>query len=71
MPIVGVLGVKNLEAAYQVKIASADLALLMQHRALLFGLLDGYVLYSCIYAQYQPAAMLMAVISMIGLGMPF
>lgn len=65
LPIVGILGIKSLESAYQVKITSSDLLILMQHRALLFGLLGGFIIFSCFNSQYQGAAMLMAAISMI------
>ena len=35
-PVLGVFGVSNLETAYNIDIPSADIALLLQHRALLF-----------------------------------
>ena len=38
----------------------------MRHRALLFGVLGGFILYSAFYPIYQNAAMLMAAISMLG-----
>lgn len=66
LPIVGLLGSKSLESAYGIKLSSSDLILLMQHRALLFGLLGGFILYSIIKPVYQPAAMCMAAISMVG-----
>ncbi|MBX2846906.1 MAG: hypothetical protein KTR16_01190 [Acidiferrobacterales bacterium] len=66
LPMFGVLGVKKLEAAYKISLPSGDVILLMQHRALLFGLLGGFILYSAFVPVYQNAAMLMAALSMIG-----
>ncbi len=65
-PIAGLLGVKNLETAYKISLTSDDLVILMQHRALLFGLLGGFILYSAFVPIYQHAAITMAAISMIG-----
>ena len=45
-----------------------DLAILMRHRALLFGILGAFILYSAFDSKYQPAAMIMAGVSMIGFG---
>lgn len=66
LPVVGLLGSKNLESAYNVNLASNDLLILMQHRALLFGLLGGFVLYSAFVPSYQTPSIIMAGISMLG-----
>lgn len=66
LPVVGLLGAKNLESAYGISLASNDLLILMRHRALLFGLLGGFILYAAFIPAYQTAAILMAAISMIG-----
>ena len=66
LPVLGLLGVKNLETAYKISLPSGDLILLMQHRALLFGLLGGFILYSAFVPIYQNAAILLAAISMTG-----
>lgn len=66
LPIIGLLGVKKLEAIYKISLASNDLVILMQHRALLFGLLGGFILYSVFVPIYQNAAIVMAAASMIG-----
>jgi len=42
------------------------LIILMRHRALLFGVLGGFILYSAFVPSYQGAAMIMAGISMVG-----
>ena len=66
LPVIGLLGVKKLEATYKISLASNDLIILMQHRALLFGLLGGFILYSVFVPLYQNAAIVMAAVSMIG-----
>lgn len=66
MPIVGILSAQKLEAAYGVALSSNDLIILMRHRALLFGVLGGFILYSAFVPSYQTAAMIMAGISMVG-----
>ena len=43
-PLVGVLGAKQLESLYGVDVAAPDLALLLRHRAVLFGLLGALLL---------------------------
>ena len=65
-PVIGVLSSQKLESAYSISLASNDLIILMRHRALLFGLLGGFILYSAFMASYQGAAMIMASVSMIG-----
>ena len=50
-PLVGVLGSARLEALYGVPIEGPDLAILMRHRAVLFGLLGAYQL----WAVFRPA----------------
>jgi hypothetical protein len=50
LPMAGVLGRATLERAYGVTITSNDLLILMQHRALLFGLLSA----ACWIAVWQP-----------------
>lgn len=65
-PLVGVISAGKLEQAYSVSLASKDLEILMRHRALLFGVLGGFILYSAFSPSYQSAAMLMGGISMVG-----
>ena len=38
-PVLGVVSAQKLEAAYSVTMAGNDLAILMRHRALMFGIL--------------------------------
>jgi len=64
-PVLGVLSAQNLENAYSISLASNDLIILMRHRALLFGVLGGFILYSVFFPSYQGAAMIMAMVSMV------
>ena len=65
-PVLGMLSAPRLEQAYSISIPSKDLEILMRHRALLFGVLGGFILYSVFFPVYQVAAMVMAAVSMIG-----
>ncbi len=66
LPLVGVHSAQRLEDAYKIALTSNDLIILMRHRALLFGVLGGFILYSAFVPSYQTAAMTMAGISMAG-----
>ena len=66
LPVLGLLGVARLEAAYGVAVPSAELELLLRHRALLFGLVGGFVLVSLFLPPYRLAALIIAGISMLG-----
>ena len=65
-PVIGVISAGKLEQAYSVSLASKDLEILMRHRAILFGVLGGFILYSAFSPSYQSAAMLMGGVSMVG-----
>ena len=66
LPVLGVLSADRLAQAYGVPVAAADLEILLRHRALLFGVLGGFILYAAVLPAFQPAAMTMAAISMVG-----
>jgi hypothetical protein len=66
VPVVGAISTNNLENAYSISLASNDLIILMRHRALLFGVLGSFILYSVFVKPFQGAAMLMAAVSMLG-----
>lgn len=66
LPVVGVLSAKSVSQAYSIAPPGNDLEILLRHRALLFGVLGGFIFYSVFAPQYQGAAMVMAAISMIG-----
>ncbi len=66
LPVIGVLSAAKISQAYSIELPSNDLIILMRHRALLFGVVGGFILYSVFVPSYQFAAMLMAAITMIG-----
>lgn len=65
-PLLGVISTQKLESAYSITLGSNDLAILMRHRALLFGILGTFTLYAAFHPFYQTAAMIMGGASMIG-----
>jgi hypothetical protein len=48
VPLIGVLGVAKLEALYGIPLPSNELAILMRHRAVLFGILGVFFVYAAI-----------------------
>lgn len=66
LPIIGVLSAAKMSQAYDVSLVSQDLIILMRHRALLFGIVGGYIIYAAFVPMYQNSAMLMGLISMLG-----
>ncbi len=64
-PVLGVLSAQQLESAYSISLAGNDIAILMRHRAVLFGILGAFILYSAFKPSYQVAAMIMGGISML------
>lgn len=66
LPVAGVFSAANLSQAYAIELVSNDLIILMRHRALLFGIVGGFIFYSLVYPQFQTAAISMAGTSMVG-----
>ena len=66
LPVLGVLSAERISAAYAVTASSPDLEILLRHRALLFGVIGGFILVAAFVPAYQPAAMAMAAVSMLG-----
>tara|TARA_R110002049_G_scaffold71737_2_gene184591 strand:+ start:4628 stop:5008 length:381 start_codon:yes stop_codon:yes gene_type:complete len=66
LPVLGVLSAARLSQAYAIEFDGNDLIILMRHRALLFGIVGGFILYSVFVPVYQTAAMVMAGVSMLG-----
>lgn len=59
MPLPGVLGGERLAALYGLSIEQPDLAILMRHRAVLFGLLGAFLL----LAAFRPALQSLALVA--------
>ena len=66
LPIVGILSLDKINQAYGLSVDDNSLAILLRHRALLFGLIGGFVIYSVFKPQYQIASIVLAAISMLG-----
>ena len=66
VPVMGAFSTQKLENSYSISLVSNDLIILMKHRALLFGILGGFILYSAFFPSFQTVAMIMAGVSMVG-----
>lgn len=65
-PVIGLISVAKLNQAYEITLISHDIILLMRHRALLFGILGVFILYSAFSPKFQTAAIVMGFVSMAG-----
>lgn len=63
LPLSGALGVERLEALYGVPIVDPNLAILMRHRAVLFGLLGVFLIYAAFRPPLQGAAFVAGFVS--------
>ena len=66
LPVIGVLSSDQINGLYGLEINNGDLMILLRHRALLFGVIGGFVIYSAFKRQYQLASILMMLVSMFG-----
>lgn len=60
VPLVGVLGVAQLQSLYGFDASQPDLAILMRHRAVLFGLLGAFLVLAAFRRALQPLAFVAA-----------
>ena len=65
MPLLGVLGSERLGALYGIRFDDPNLAILMRHRAVLFGVLGGFLLYAAFRPAFQPAALIAGFVSVV------
>lgn len=66
LPVIGLASAERLASLYGISLPGEDLLILLQHRALLFGLLGGFIIYSAFRPHLQRAAVLMGFMSMLG-----
>ena len=66
LPVLGLFSVAQLSQAYGIEFNSNELEVLMRHRALLFGILGGFVFYSLFKPSLRAPALVMTGVSMIG-----
>lgn len=65
LPLVGVLGSDKLTALYGLDFSEPNLAILMRHRAMLFGLIGGFFMYAAFKPALQPMAFIVASVSLL------
>lgn len=66
IPVVGVISSAKVSGLYDVQLPDGNSAILLRHRALLFGILGGVIIFSAFCKTYQPLALVMGFCSMIG-----
>ncbi|HAU66951.1 MAG TPA: hypothetical protein DCW52_00990 [Gammaproteobacteria bacterium] len=64
VPVFGLFSSAHLNKAYGVAISDPNMEILLRHRALLFGVLGGFVLASIVVPEWRLVALMMAGISM-------
>ena len=64
-PVVGVISADQLEKLYGLPFENNDLIILMRHRAVLFGLLGAFILFSVVRPQLQRLACVAGLVSMV------
>jgi hypothetical protein len=64
-PLIGAISAEQLVKLYGVPVENSDLILLMRHRAILFGLLGSFIIYSAFRPSLQTLACIAGLISMI------
>ncbi len=57
LPLSGLAGAERLAGLYGVAIEDSNLAILMRHRAILFGMLGALLVYAAFRADLQPLAL--------------
>ena len=63
-PVVGTISATQLEMLYGLSFERSDAILLMRHRAVLFGLIGGFILFAAFRPRFQFLAALAGLISM-------
>lgn len=66
VPIIGVISAEQLTKLYGITLSDKNLIILLQHRALLFGIIGAFVMYAAFHPALQPYAFIAAFISMLG-----
>ena len=65
VPIAGVLGPERLAALYGLPFDEPNIAILMRHRAVLFGLLGAFLVYAAVRPALQPPALIAGFVSVV------
>lgn len=65
LPLLGILGATQLASLYGLDFSDPNLAILMRHRAVLFGLMGAFFLYAAFKRALQPIAFVAAFVSIL------
>lgn len=65
LPLSGALGPDKLAGLYGIQFAESNLAILMQHRAVLFGILGAFLIFAAFKPSYQLAASIAGFVSVV------
>ena len=65
VPVVGVLGADRLSVLYGLSFDEPNIAILMRHRAILFGLLGSFLIYAAFRPAFRPSAIVAGFVSII------
>ncbi|WP_334187783.1 phosphopantetheine adenylyltransferase [Noviherbaspirillum sp.] len=65
LPLAGVAGAEKLAALYGIQVADPNLAILMRHRAVLFGLLGIFICYAAFIPRLQLLSLIGGLISVV------
>ena len=65
LPLAGVTGADRLSALYGIAVTGPDLAILMRHRAVLFGLLGAFLVFAAFVPDFRSAAFVAGFISVV------
>ncbi|MDX1497883.1 MAG: hypothetical protein R3352_10030 [Salinisphaeraceae bacterium] len=66
LPVIGLFVSGRMQTMYGVDLSDPNLMILMRHRALLFGLVGGFILLAAFKPDLQPLAFAMGLLSMLG-----
>ena len=65
IPVVGVISAEQLHRLYDISVTDGDLVILMRHRAVLFGLVGAFIVYSAFRPSLQALACVAGLVSML------
>lgn len=65
LPLSGVLGAERLASLYGLSFEESNLAILMRHRAVIFGLLGAFLILAAFKSEFQTVAFIAGLISVV------
>lgn len=66
LPVMGLFSVERMAALYEVGLEDRNLQILMRHRALLFGLVGGFIIVAAFVPAWRTPAIVFGFVSMMG-----